>query len=448
MDTKNIRVIYKRITKDFEKKGFINLNHRLINSKDDLVEISSIFRDPRYETLRLIYMKDNKIAGYESITSKIPGFVTIFTNDNSGNAKAEKGFYKVRNRMQRLNANGYYMVHNHPSGVARASKKDLFATSIFSYMVNGFKGHLIINSGSYAWISVDDRGIAHSENEKVIKGYKKGKVENMLKSKFPYDISINSREDLINLMHYIKNSKDFSTAILTNNRGKIQMILDLPNSCLNMQKEQLKGYFKNLARQNGVSRVFFATQDNETYNKSIEHLKYGTFLDSICYKEKNDKIYAYENCDIEGKEIFADEQSKGISLLCCDNKEKYKKEKRLRIVFKEVGKNPKVKFIDNTLEAKQKLVGGLIEVIPYNDLLLVCNEEGKILNLPANVVFDYDYIAGNCFVVGDDYFNGDFKSLTQEEILRAKEDLIRRSMKYTVQRARHINNNSHSEKSR
>ena len=95
---------------------------------------------------------------------------------------------------------------------------------------------------------------------------------------------------------------------------------------------------------------------------------------------------------------------------------------KLRVLYKEVGKNPKVKIIENTLEAKQDLVGGLIEVIPYNDLLLICNDEGKINNLLPNVVFDYDYIAGNCFVVGDDYANGDFKSLTNEEIERAKKD--------------------------
>ena len=31
-------------------------------------------------------------------------------------------------------------------------------------------------------------------------------------------------------------------------------------------------------------------------------------------------------------------------------------------------------------------------------------------------MFDFDYIAGDCFFVGDDYDNGDFKSLTDEQI--------------------------------
>ena len=73
--------------------------------------------------------------------------------------------------------------------------------------------------------------------------------------------------------------------------------------------------------------------------------------------------------------------------------------------------------IENTLEAKQKLVNGWIEVVSVtDDILLVCNEEGKLENLPPNLLFDYDYIAGDCFLVGDDFENGDFRSLTDEEI--------------------------------
>ena len=90
----------------------------------------------------------------------------------------------------------------------------------------------------------------------------------------------------------------------------------------------------------------------------------------------------------------------------------------LRIVLKKVGKIPEIMNIENTLEAKQELVGGLIEVVGglKDNILLVCNEEGKLANLLPNLMFDFDYIAGDCFFVGDDYGNGDFKSLTDKQI--------------------------------
>ena len=55
------------------------------------------------------------------------------------------------------------------------------------------------------------------------------------------------------------------------------------------------------------------------------------------------------------------------------------KEKFLKILYKQVGELPKVMKIENTLEAKQEVVGGLIEVIPYKDALIICNEEAKTL---------------------------------------------------------------------
>ena len=65
--------------------------------------------------------------------------------------------------------------------------------------------------------------------------------------------------------------------------------------------------------------------------------------------------------------------------------------------------------------------------MPYNDVLIICNEEGKILNLKPNLIFDYDYIAGDCFLVGDDYLHGDFKSLTSEQIEKYTKELIQKS---------------------
>jgi len=79
--------------------------------------------------------------------------------------------------------------------------------------------------------------------------------------------------------------------------------------------------------------------------------------------------------------------------------------------------------IENTLEAKQHLVGGYIEcVYPTNDdsVVFICNEEGKINGMKLNRDIGYDIIAGPFIILGDDYENGDFKSLTEEQIMKYK----------------------------
>ena len=107
------------------------------------------------------------------------------------------------------------------------------------------------------------------------------------------------------------------------------------------------------------------------------------------------------------------------------------KENQIRILLKRVGKKPLVKVINNTLEEKQKLVGGLIEVVDYDEgNLIIANEEGKVDGLKPNLGFDLDYIAGDCFFIGDDYKNSGFKSLSLEDCERICKEIKNKSFVY------------------
>ena len=64
-------------------------------------------------------------------------------------------------------------------------------------------------------------------------------------------------------------------------------------------------------------------------------------------------------------------------------------EKQILVVIKDPGQEPRVDpLFDNTLEAFQKAVGGYIETVTvFRDLVLIVNEEGRILGLPYNCHF-------------------------------------------------------------
>lgn len=78
------------------------------------------------------------------------------------------------------------------------------------------------------------------------------------------------------------------------------------------------------------------------------------------------------------------------------------------------GEKANVADIDLTLESMQKVVDGYIEVAyPFSDpVALVCNEEGKLNNMPLNRALRddkgrlYDIIAGTAFIcgIGEDDF--------------------------------------------
>jgi hypothetical protein len=57
----------------------------------------------------------------------------------------------------------------------------------------------------------------------------------------------------------------------------------------------------------------------------------------------------------------------------------------MKVVVCRAGKKAAVEDIGTSLEAMQKVVGGYIERIPLTKgIVLICNEEGRIHDLPAN----------------------------------------------------------------
>ena len=101
------------------------------------------------------------------------------------------------------------------------------------------------------------------------------------------------------------------------------------------------------------------------------------------------------------------------------------KEKFIEVVKVSPQKPAEIVKIENTLEGLQKAVSieapyiGLIEIIqPDNEedwqICLLCNEEGKILNLPPNRRIGNDIICGTFYITSQDRF-GNLASLNETQ---------------------------------
>lgn len=87
----------------------------------------------------------------------------------------------------------------------------------------------------------------------------------------------------------------------------------------------------------------------------------------------------------------------------------------MKIVIKKVGQKPEIKEIPNELHKMQEIVGGYIECINILDnVLCVCNEEGKFKGFTPNFIFNRDVIVGDVFfcAAGEE----DFESLNDNQI--------------------------------
>lgn len=97
----------------------------------------------------------------------------------------------------------------------------------------------------------------------------------------------------------------------------------------------------------------------------------------------------------------------------------------MKILVIEPMKEPYVKEIDGKLETMQSIVGGLIQAIyPFDhpEIVLICNEEGKLNKLRLNrALFDkdgniVDIVAGTFFLCSAPADSENFEGLSDDQI--------------------------------
>ena len=96
----------------------------------------------------------------------------------------------------------------------------------------------------------------------------------------------------------------------------------------------------------------------------------------------------------------------------------------MQVIVVEPKKKPTAQDIGSDLESMQKIVGGPIEAVyPFDEpVALICNEEGKLLNLPLNRALRdeegnvYDIISGTFFVCAAPPDSDRFEGLTDQQV--------------------------------
>lgn len=106
------------------------------------------------------------------------------------------------------------------------------------------------------------------------------------------------------------------------------------------------------------------------------------------------------------------------------------KDKEIRIVIISPKCEPEIIEIENSLTRFQSIVGGYIETLSMDSYIIVCNEEGKIYNLPPNrYIPKYrDTICGTFFITK--VYDGEFISLSSEEAKKIAELYSLNSLQY------------------
>lgn len=278
-------------SRDLITKGRVDLKGRVIRNVEDLAEEMQVFRDPRFETFRVIYMKGDAVVASEGISSRMPGLSATTTRKTTETKTASdvmaQTFSDMKRRMKRLGSDGYYLVHNHPSGKLDLSDDDAITTARFTMNVPGFKDHVILDHDTFG--VVDFQLVQGGLSARTIKHKRKGVVgDDALKTaSVDHPLlgeKINSSSTLADALKAVeKDDRFIATLVYVDSGGRITGIENVSSAIINNQKA-FSGYARNRARNFGGRGVFVGTSDSATYELAKSYISRGDIVDCIQFE--------------------------------------------------------------------------------------------------------------------------------------------------------------------
>lgn len=107
--------------------------------------------------------------------------------------------------------------------------------------------------------------------------------------------------------------------------------------------------------------------------------------------------------------------------------EKTKNTDSIRVIYKRAGETPEIKIIDNVFKLKKAIIEYKLEIIPYEKVYIICNNQKEKNNMEANIALNLRSIYGDFILVKIDRKQREFKGLSQEDIMWYSKDLINKS---------------------
>jgi proteasome lid subunit RPN8/RPN11 len=159
----------------------------------------------------------------------------------------------TKETMAETGADGFYLLHNHPSGDPSPSNADRQVTRDFQRLLPGFRSHVVINSNKYAEITPNGQGINATKVHDLDTG-----ADKLIAASTPHDVlgqSIGYGNDLVILGKQLQ-QPGWITVIGTDARGKVRVVVDYPASATKRDAKALMAMARRIQRQSGSASLF------------------------------------------------------------------------------------------------------------------------------------------------------------------------------------------------
>lgn len=339
-----VRTLADALKRDFKENGRVDLRGQTFSSLDDLVDLAQVFRNPKFETLRYIYVdhKTGKILAHEGVTSRLPGATSVIIGPRKKIATITKSYkegkispverdsqlknvmaeniHDIQDRIARIKKSSgaehldVYLMHNHPSGDPKPSPEDRIVTSTLSADIPEIKGHVVIDHKKYAFITTT----GYTDNG-TISRHILGSTEPdpLLGSPtIPHHflgVSITSADTIARLGKDIVGTDTKNVVVLFyrgSGKGGVRGIQEVPFTMFRNAKA-ITEWVKGQGKAFGAYDVFAYYQGDKILSKSVEnYIKDGLFKDVVYRPIPTDAMISLYNIVKEPKASFYDTELK------------------------------------------------------------------------------------------------------------------------------------------
>ena len=246
----NTEYVVNDLTGNLIKTGRVNLVGYELRGNDDIVELAKIIGNKKFETCRIIYVRDGTIVGQDAVTIDMPNMSLTHAEKNNPIA-----FSKMKLKMDRVGADGYYIVHNHPSGDSTPSNADKRTCQIFNSGLTGFISGIVIGKDNYSVITIDSA--TSTVHTKQGGSFADSRPQ------------LTTPADVVDYVSQLTSGDDASYVVYADSKLRLIAVQRIENKEFN--DKNIFAYLNNEKRINGASGCFLYTTDDTIYNKACAY---------------------------------------------------------------------------------------------------------------------------------------------------------------------------------
>ncbi|WP_312335087.1 JAB domain-containing protein [Anaerospora hongkongensis] len=265
------------VTRELIRGDAVSLVGKKVRGSDELAIHAQVVRHPGYETLHIVYVKENTVVHHEAYSSRLPDQVSFLSPGET----LESFGRHLDETVKRVGADGYYLVHNHPSGHPKPSQEDIELTEYFAKRrtpqeaAKGLQGHVVINSNRYAVIDREGRVTEHelrlTEGDKLLTPESKHAA---------LGVQIKDAGTLASIAKNEQLSDKQSVVYYLTAENEVRGVQVVPNEILANAKVAAR-YLRWSARAHYAKIPAIVTSDRTVYEGMQELAKKGYVLDVV-----------------------------------------------------------------------------------------------------------------------------------------------------------------------